>query len=36
MDFVLFEAIYKAVCEFVYAVMGIFGYEVVDGAIVKK
>lgn len=35
MNFDLFEKIYAAVCEFAYAVMSIFGYEVVDGAIVK-
>ena len=36
MNFDLFEQIYAAVCDFVYAILGIFGYEVVDGAIIKK
>ena len=36
MNFAAFEEMYKYLWEFIYKVLGIFGYEVKDGDIVKK
>lgn len=35
MKFEAFEAMYAMLWDCIYAIMGIFGYEVVDGKIVK-